>query len=62
MDQLRQYITDQGISARAFAQSIGLSAAGLHGIMHGRNVPSLVVAIRIEDATGGAVPVRAWVE
>jgi len=59
---LSEYIAAQGISSRAFAQSVGLSSAGLHGLLHGRNIPSLPVAFRIEDATGGAVPARAWVE
>ena len=62
MEKLKQYIAAQGISSRAFAQSVGLSSAGLHGLLHGRNIPSLPVAFRIEDATGGAVPARAWVD
>jgi transcriptional regulator with XRE-family HTH domain len=60
MDKLKAYIAAQGMSARSFAQAAGLSAPGLHGLMTGRNKPSLEVAFAIEDATGGAVPARSW--
>ena len=62
VQSLSDYLKNNGISAREFAQRVGLSPAGLHGIMHKRNIPSLPVAIRIEDATGGAVPARAWLD
>ena len=62
MEKLKTYIADQGISAREFAARVGMSPAGLHGLMHKRNSPSLAVAFAIEDATGGAVPARSWIE
>jgi lambda repressor-like predicted transcriptional regulator len=62
MEKLKAYIAKEGISARAFAQRVGLSPSGLHGLMHKRNAPSLQVAFAIEDVTGGAVPARSWIE
>jgi transcriptional regulator with XRE-family HTH domain len=62
MEKLKLYIAEHGLSAREFAQRVGMSPAGLHGLMNKRNSPSLAVAFAIEDATGGAVPARSWLD
>jgi transcriptional regulator with XRE-family HTH domain len=62
MEKLKAYIAQQGISAREFAARVGMSPAGLHGLMNKRNAPSLAVAFKIEDATGGDVPARSWLD
>ena len=43
-----------------FAEHLGISLPYLSQLAHGHRVPSLPLAIRIERATGGAVPCRAW--
>ena len=59
MEKLTEYLkTHKG---KALAESVGISASYLSDMKKGNRVPSLVVAFRIEDATNGAVPARAWI-
>jgi transcriptional regulator with XRE-family HTH domain len=62
MEKLKAWITDNNLTQREFAAMVGLSPTAVHQLLRGRNAPSVVAAIKIDDATGGAVPVRSWVE
>ena len=60
MEKLTQYITTN--SPGALAKACGISRQYLWKLAKGDSLPRVDVAIRIEDATNGAVPARAWVE
>jgi transcriptional regulator with XRE-family HTH domain len=44
------------------ARQIGVSEAYISDLRKGKRSPSLAVAFAIEDATGGAVTARSWLE
>lgn len=44
------------------AQLSGLAPMQLYHILRGRRRASLEVAVRLQDATRGAVKVRSWIE
>ncbi|MFB2530689.1 hypothetical protein ACEYYA_00810 [Paracoccus sp. p3-h83] len=52
---------DRGFRRR-FAAQVGISPSHLSALEACRKVPSLDLAHRIETATGGAVPMRSWVD
>lgn len=58
MEKLRAYIKDQGQSQNSFALRVGLIPQALSLILSGQRKLSAEEAVRIEDATGGAVTVR----
>ena len=61
MEALKSYIAakpDQPM--RVWAARFGISRPYLHALIDGTRFPSLAVAKRIQDETGGAVPVAAW--
>lgn len=60
MEKLTEYITTQ--SAQTLAEQIGVHRAQVYRWAKGESEPGVRAALRLEDATGGAVPVRAWVE
>jgi transcriptional regulator with XRE-family HTH domain len=62
MDQLQRYLNTGGNSARQLAILVGVSPAFISMLRHGQKTPSLAVAFAIEDATGGAVPARSWLD
>lgn len=59
MEHLQTYLKTH--KATALAQAVGISNSYLSDIKKGNRVPSLRVAIAIEDATEGAVPARSLV-
>jgi transcriptional regulator with XRE-family HTH domain len=62
MKTLAQYLDEKGRGAAAdLARKIGKSESTVWRLARG-NEPLVKTALAIEDATGGAVPVRAWVE
>ena len=61
MSTLAEYIKTQPPRPLGeWAADLGISRPYLHALMHGDRMPSVVTAKRIQDATGGAVPVTAW--
>lgn len=59
---LATYLSEQksakGMTLTGLAQAVGLSPSQLHDIKSGRRRAPLAVALKIEDATLGAVSVR----
>ena len=60
MEKLRAYLTTR--SAAELAKAIGMSRSQVWRLATGKAKPYADTAIRIEDATGGEVPVRSWAE
>jgi transcriptional regulator with XRE-family HTH domain len=62
MKTLAQYLAEKGRGTAAqLARDTGLSESQVMRLARGGR-PFADTAIKIEDATGGAVPVRSWVE
>jgi transcriptional regulator with XRE-family HTH domain len=59
MEHLQTYLKTH--KAKPLAEAVGISQSYLSDMKKGNRSPSLRVAVAIEDATEGAVPVRAWV-
>jgi transcriptional regulator with XRE-family HTH domain len=59
MEQLQTYLKTH--KAKPLAEAVGISQSYLSDMKKGNRSPSLRVAVAIEDATEGAVPVRSWV-
>jgi hypothetical protein len=58
---LAEYIDARFEQRQQFAAIVGCSASYLCQIILGGKVPSLLMARRIEIATGGAVPMQSFV-
>ena len=54
-------IINLGLSRERFASTLGISRGYLSGLEHGKKLPSLDLAVRIDRLTHGAVPVASWV-
>jgi transcriptional regulator with XRE-family HTH domain len=52
---LEKFISQSGESRTAWADRIGISRSYLSDILNGHKIPSLAVAVRIEELTGGKV-------
>jgi DNA-binding transcriptional regulator YdaS (Cro superfamily) len=70
---LSQYVTKADMSTlsehikgqpekpmQAWADELGVSRPHLYALISGDRQPSLDVAMKIEAATGGAVPISSW--
>ena len=62
MSNLSEYIASKGMTRSEFAKTVGISAPYLSEILSGAKRPSLNLAFRIEEITGGEVPASGWVE
>lgn len=62
MTQLRAYLTQKNIRQSALAEMLGVSNGYMSQIINGDKRPSLDLAFKIEDATGGAITARSWVD
>lgn len=60
MEKLRKYIASRGLTQAQFAELVGCTPAMICRLLNGSKRPSLQLAIRIEEATRGRVPPRAW--
>jgi plasmid maintenance system antidote protein VapI len=61
MEQLAQHIAaNPGRTNAEWAGLFGISRPHLHALLNDERQPSLHVAQRIADVTGGQVPVTAW--
>jgi len=52
---ITQYIEDRGLSARQFCLSAGISPQYLSVVQHGRQTPSMTMALKVHLATDGLV-------
>lgn len=62
MNKLLKYLDHNGISQRKFAQKIGTGSGNLYLILHNKSSPSLMLAYKIEQATGGLVTMYDWIK
>lgn len=60
--KLNAYLAEQGLTRAAFAERIGVSAVQVSRLCTGANLPSLVLAARIHDVTGGRVSLADWID
>jgi len=59
---LRAYLELDDVAHVDFAAEAKLTPVELSHFLSGRRVPTLAAAVRLEDASKGAAPCRAWVE
>ena len=62
MNKLALYLTEYRIRQVDFASRIGATQSTVSRLVSGTATPSLDLAVRIERATGGAVPATSWIE
>lgn len=62
MEQLSQYLRTNQIRQQTFAELVGVTQGVVSRLVGGSVKPSLELAVRIDRATAGAVPVHAWVD
>lgn len=55
---LREYLDREQLSLTDFAGQLRVPVTTAHGYVSARRTPSLEMAVRIEDLTGGKVSVR----
>ena len=60
MGKLAQYLADSGKSQTALADEVGVHKSVMSRFVARLAKPGRDVAVRIERATGGAVPVSEW--
>lgn len=60
MSHLNAYLARSGIKQATFAQRVGVTQATISKLVARTMQPSLELAMKIEDATGGAVSARSW--
>jgi hypothetical protein len=60
MKKLNEYLDTRGIKHWVFAELIGCGKATMHKILKKKHIPQLLLAIRIEEETGGYVNVYDW--
>ena len=57
---LAVYLADQKLTAGEFAKRVNADRSQIYRCASGKRGPSVELAIAIEKATKGAVPVEAW--
>lgn len=60
MGTLSEYQSSSGLTQRALAERLKISKSFLNEILRGEKAPSVSTAIRIAEATDGAVPITSW--
>jgi len=58
MEKLTEYLETH--SATDLARAVGMSRSQIWRLANGKAHPGADTAVKIEDATGGAVPMRSW--
>ena len=58
---LGDVIEKSGERQTVWAKRLGITTGYLSALVNGQKIPSLILAVRIEVETGGAVPARSWV-
>lgn len=62
-DLLEKHLADTNTSQSELARKAGLAPSAINKLLKGtRTTPDLATAMAIEDASGGAVPAKAWLE
>lgn len=61
MTQLQAYLAQANLRQSEFADLVGSSQATISKLANGSALPGLELAVRIDRATGGAVPAASWV-
>lgn len=61
MSKLKEYLTQRGMSQRAFAACIGVDPSIVSRLTREEMTPSLQLAAEIEAATNGDIPATSWV-
>lgn len=59
---LSRWLDAEGVSREAFAEKIGILRTNLDRLCRGEREPRIELALKIEEATHGAVPVKAWLK
>ena len=60
--RLRDFLRRSELNTSQLARLAQLTPMQLYHLLSERRRASLDVAVRLEDATRGAVPIRSWVE
>ena len=58
--QLLEFLYENDISQTDFAQRIGISQSSISKYLTGNVTPSVLVALKLHDETGGEVNCRVW--
>lgn len=61
MSNLRTFLTQTKTKQAELAKRVGVSCGYMSELVKGDKTPGLELAVKIEDATGGAVKARSWV-
>jgi len=61
MHKLEYYLKEKNLTKTEFAERVGIHLSYITHLVKGRRVPSLSVALKIQDLTDGEVPVTTWV-
>ena len=59
-DHLAKYLKDEELSYTAFGEKVGCTKAHVCGLVNRKSRPSLELASRMEDRTGGKIPQASW--
>lgn len=62
MTYFRKYLHDSGSRQSDFAEKLGVTQATISKLSSGDAKPSLELALSIEQATNGKVPMTSWVD
>jgi len=60
--QLKAFMRRSELRGFELARLAGLTSMQVYHLINGRRRASLEVAIRLQDATRGAVQIRSWIE
>jgi len=58
----KDHIKNSGDTQSAWAARLCVSKGYMSGLLSGKKIPSLELAVRIERLTAGAVPAASWVK
>lgn len=61
MEKLSSYLSSQKITQRQFAEAVGVDQSVVSRLTRLEMMPSLELAVKIQNATGGAVPATSWI-
>ncbi len=61
MNELKAFLLRNNITHREFAEKIGTTIGTLNGIVNGKRLPSLKLALRIETGSLHCVTVYDWI-
>jgi transcriptional regulator with XRE-family HTH domain len=57
-----QHIDHSNENRSAWAERLGISRSYLSDLLNRKKTPSLELAVRIQNLTGGAVPASSWID